>query len=96
MTAICFYTGASTLVALGVFAICCIVGFIQEGIHNLRWRYKYKHRFDKKPIAKCYCIDCSYHDKNNNRCSNLSAIDGPSYYTADDWFCWKADPKNKE
>lgn len=95
MTAICFYTGATTLIVLGVFAICCIVGFIQESIVKLRWHYKYKHRFDKKPIAKCYCIDCSYHDK-NGRCSHLSAIDGPSYYTANDWFCWQADPKNKE
>jgi len=95
MTAICFYAGASTLIALGAFAICYIVSFIYDGVLNLRWRYKYKHRFDKKPIAKCYCIDCSYHDK-NGRCSHLSAIDGPSYYTADNWFCWQADPKNKE
>ena len=36
MTAICFYTGASTLVILGAFAIYCIAYFIQEGIHNLR------------------------------------------------------------
>lgn len=95
MTAICFYAGASTLIVLGFFAICCIVGFIRDGIVKFRWRYKYKHRFDKKPIAKCYCIDCEYHGK-NGRCSHLSAIDGPSYYTANDWFCWQADPKNKE
>lgn len=96
MTAICFYTGASTLIVLGAFAIILIADFIRECIVNLRWRYKYKHRFDKKPIAKCYCIDCSYHDK-NGRCSNLSPIDGPSRYTGDNWFCWEANPrKNKE
>lgn len=95
MTAICFYTGVSTLIVLGAFVIYCIAYFIWDSIGNLCWLYKYKHRFDKKPIAKCYCKDCSYHDK-NNRCSRLSMIDGPSYYTADNWFCWQADPKNKE
>lgn len=95
MTAICFYTGATTIIVLGFFAIWCIVGLIQEGVGNLRWRYKYKHRFDKKPIAKCYCIDCEYHDK-NGRCSTLSPIDGPSRYTGDNWFCWEANPRKND
>ena len=92
MTAICFYTGASTLVILGAFAIYCIAEFTREGIVNLRWHYKYKHRFDKKPIAKCYCIDCEYHGKGNN--NNLCLLH--NRYFSNDWFCKDAEPKDKE
>ena len=54
-----------------------------------------KNALIKEIIIKPINLPCKCHDK-NGRCSNLSAIDGPSYYTADNWFCWQADPKNKE
>ena len=37
-------------------------------------------------LAKCYCKDCYYYD--DGRCFKH---DG--WYTAEDWFCWEAEPK---
>lgn len=86
--------GTVTLIVVVVFSL--LVETLKGLLHELKWKHTYKHRFDKPPTAKCYCKDCIYHDKTGS-CSSLSLIDGPLYYTADNWFCWKADPrKNKE
>lgn len=90
MTAICFYAGASTLFIIGLLIVYCVAYFIRESIIDLRWKYKYKHRFDKKPIAKCYCIDCKYHGVNNdNTLCQLTNRHFPN-----DWFCKDAKPKS--
>jgi len=90
MTAICFYAGASTLFIIGLSIIYCVAYFIRESIIDLRWKYKYKHRFDKKPIAKCYCNDCKYHGRiDDNTLCQLHDRHFPS-----DWFCKDAKPKS--
>ena len=67
---------------------CCkdiIKDFIQVQIH----KYKIKHRFDKPPIAKCYCIDCKNckEEKHSGRwCYRFDRC------VADNWFCWEAEP----
>lgn len=61
---------------------------IKEGISKAKWKYLYKHRFDKPPIAECYCKDCKKHDFKTNRCYKFEGV-----YTADNWFCWDAEPK---
>lgn len=71
--------------------IASMVINVKEQINLLKWRYKYKHRFDKLPIAKCYCKDCKQHDSKNSRCYKFR-----DWYTADNWFCWDADPLEKE
>ena len=68
------------------FAWTCLLEFIDEA----KFKYRYKHRFDKPPTAKCYCIDCGYHDNENGRCSIFDE------FIADNCFCWKADPRKKE
>jgi hypothetical protein len=45
-----------------------------------------KHRFEKPPTAKCYCIDCIHHSED----LYCDKFDG--WCTADDWFCWDAEP----
>ena len=64
---------------------------IKELISKLKWRYKYKHRFDKPPTAKCYCRDCKQHGSETNRCYKFDR-----WHTADDWFCWDAEPREME
>lgn len=59
-----------------------------ELVHDARWNYKYKHRFDKKPVAKCYCKDCYYYTK-NGKCENVTWADR---YTPDNGFCYDASP----
>jgi hypothetical protein len=90
MTAICFYTGAGTLIVFGIVIASLIVCSIRDGIVALRWNYKYKHRFDKKPIAKCYCIDCKWHGVNND--NNLCQLHDKHF--PNDWFCKDSKPKS--
>lgn len=82
--------GFSATVSI-IFALICVACIeIKEGIRNLKWRYKYKHRFDKPPTAACYCKDCKMHNSVTCRCGKFE------WCTADNWFCWDADPREKE
>lgn len=72
------------VVFLGTMLAVNIVG-------ELIYRYKYKHRFSKKPIAKCYCNDCTQYDKKAGYCKLFS-----SYLVAENCFCGLAEPKSKE
>lgn len=78
---ICTFTLCGFL--FGMFMI-----FIQEKIRILKRRYQYKHRFDKPPTAKCYCIDCKHHGK-DGKCNDFVMY----IKTEDEWFCWRAEPR---
>ena len=84
------------LAIVGGAALCCI-GFglivalyygISELVDTIRYNYRIKHRFDKPPTAKCYCVDCKLHNNESKKCYKF---DG--WYTADNWFCWDAEPR---
>lgn len=60
---------------------------LKKWINNLVCRNRIGHRFGKPPTAKCYCIDCKYHDNETCRCGSFGE------FIADDRFCWKADPR---
>lgn len=87
------------LAVIGVIAVAITVVFfvviavdgIKELIRNLKLRYKQKHRFDKPPIAKCYCVDCNCHNNETGKCYRLQG-----WHTADNWFCWDATPRTKQ
>ena len=71
-------------VAILIMYVCaCLFLCIQD----VKRKYQYKHRFNKPPKAKCYCIDCKNHNAFSRKCSNFEIK------TADDWFCCNADPK---
>ena len=61
--------------------------YLGEFIDKAKYKYRYRHRFNKPPTAKCYCIDCKYHDNETGRCGGFGE------FIADDRFCWKADPR---
>ena len=86
--------GAATLIGLLFGCIMLLTCEIKSYVEKLRYTYKRKHRFDKKPIAKCYCIDCVYYDCNNEKCFGF--IGDEVRYTGDSCFCWKADPRKVE
>lgn len=75
------------LVAIIMFIVMNIYYFIVEKIEGLKYDYRVKHRFDKPPIANCYCIDCKYHE-DNGKCYGFT-----EKYTADNWFCAWAERK---
>lgn len=78
------------LVAIIMFIIMNAYYFIVEKIEELKYDYKVKHRFDKPPLAKCYCKDCKYH-KDNGECYSFT-----KRHTADNWFCSWAERKRVE
>lgn len=83
--------GALTIVCIICFIGVCIVSGIGQLVEKWKRNYRYKHRFDKPPTARCYCLDCRSHDDDTKRCYKF---DG--WYTADNWFCWDANPREKD
>lgn len=86
--------GTATLLGLFFAGIILIPYEIKYRVEKLRYAYRRKHRFDKKPIAKCYCIDCVYYDYNNGKCFGFLSDKDRS--TGDCCFCWKACPRKEE
>ena len=82
--------GVVTLFVIILGAVCLAHQGICELVKMLRYEYRYKHRFDKSPTAKCYCKDCRYWGY-QGRCGKFK-----EWYTADCWFCWNAEPRDKE
>lgn len=94
-------------VVLEIVGICTILGIvflfgimlyeiIADKLRDLKWQYKYKHRFDKPPTAKCYCKDCKYYkveDGYFNRCTRGHIA---HWTIADNDFCWQAEPLKKD
>lgn len=79
--------GATMIIA----GVCIYISeSIKSLIENYKYRYKYKHRFDKSPLAKCYCIDCENRDKSDEMCWNIGRR------TGDSWFCKDAQPRKKD
>jgi len=85
-----FFTavGATVIILMIVAMIFAVICAIRQFIRERVWFYKYKHRFDKPPTAKCYCKDCSFYGDFTNR--RLCRKHKECF--ADDFFCKDADP----
>ena len=84
MAIVGFCASLGVVLFFGIFALDKIGSFI---IKKKRY-YRYKHRFDKPPIAKCYCYDCLRRDE-EGRCSKFNWL----VYETD--FCYYADPRTE-
>ena len=84
----CAIIGMIAAMSLLMAVIYTMYESLSTVLHNARWSYKYKHRFDKKLTAKCYCKDCYYHS-NKDKCVNVTWADR---YTPDNGFCYDATP----
>lgn len=82
--------GGFTIIVIIIFVGVILKETISDGINKAKWKYKRKHRFDKPPTAKCYCIDCYFYDPDNKECHKFSS------YMADNEFCSGGEPKNHE
>ena len=78
----------TSIAALTIITII-LIGEIKNIINRYKRKYQQKHRFDKPPTAKCYCIDCKHRNEYEECC-----VLGGCFKVADDWFCWKAKPKD--
>ena len=82
------------LAFVGVICIAGLLGLIfwatfewvKEKIRQARINYRIKHRFDGKPIAKCWCRDCRAYNNKTRLCSVCNT------YKADNGFCDEANP----
>ena len=83
------FMGIIFLLAIILSFILALVIVCKELIERKRYQYMIKHRFDKPPTAECYCIDCRLHGE-DNQCFKFEG-----WRTANEWFCWDAEPKNK-
>ena len=72
----------SAAMLIGVF-----VEWLKDKIWDFRRTWQYKHRFNKSPTAKCYCIDCVYYDEHKRYCNQFN--DNHAYDAA---FCYWAKP----
>lgn len=88
---ICFLAviGAFALLVVAFLVLEYVYDSIKLLIRDLKRRHQLKRRFNKPPTAKCYCIDCIHHNPENNACASFKG-----WYTADVWFCWKAEPRH--
>ena len=69
-----------------LYSIC---EWLKDRIRDARWEYKYKHRFDKPPTAKCWCKDCAKRD-DEGECNVMER------FVPNDAFCCWAKPKEKD
>ena len=75
----------------GVFVLIMIaVESLRDLVDDIKYKHHQKHRFDKPPLAKCYCVDCKSYNPTNGSCSCHT---GWSVYDA--WFCWSATPRKR-
>ena len=77
--------GALALLGGIIITLYVFCDWLKGRIVDLRRIWQYKHRFNKKPIAKCYCIDCRYYDE-QKICRNLGR------YVIDNKFCCWGEP----
>lgn len=76
-----------------IFSVATVAFYeIKECVEYMKWRHKYKHRFDKPPMAACYCKDCVRWNSETGECSDRCN----SRHMADNWFCCFAEPRKKE
>lgn len=59
---------ATVTIVVGLLSLIVLSG-LEKLIELAMDNYKCKHRFSKKPLAKCYCVDCKYHSKEDHYCS---------------------------
>lgn len=86
---VCSWIGILVIAGCVVMMIYCAFDALRGVVHGWRWTYKYKHRFDKPPTAKCYCKDCKWHSVKDNKCGNVTWADR---HTPDNGFCYEAEP----
>lgn len=82
--------GAMFIVCIIVCVVISVCYSIKEKIYNVRYRYKIAHRFDKDPVAKCYCKDCNAYKANTNECTRTKCNE------PENGFCWCAYPNTRE
>lgn len=83
--------GFMAIIGAALLFGCLAFEAIRDSIRWYKRTYEYKHRFGKKPIAKCYCHDCKWHNNETGRCFRFFEENGR--LTGDTAFCYEAEPR---
>lgn len=90
-----FYViGFVTVLLICAALLVMLIAVAKDWFDRKIFKYRYKHRFDKPPTAKCYCKDCSYHGDNED--PSMCKLPGMTRYTPMDGFCYEAEPMTYE
>lgn len=84
------FLGAGVVFVMVLLALIMALEWIRDQIDMAIYRHKRKHRFDKKPIAECYCKDCVYYSIAFERCSTYGRC------MRDNDFCSLATPNKRD
>lgn len=84
--------GAASLLVILFYIFIFVFHIIIEYLSDKEREREYKNRFDKPPLAKCYCVDCIY-GKYNHKNKDVTCMVGNINHTADSWFCADATPR---
>lgn len=76
-----------TFIIISVFFLVIII--ICGCVNNFVYRYEYKHRFDKPPLAACYCVDCKHYGSK----VRPKLCTKHEYYPKENGFCNEAVPR---
>ena len=87
------FVGLFTLIAILAGVIIIATESIDKLIKRKKREYQVKHRFDKPPVAKCYCVDCYNYEPYEVAGSTM----GECFFNknrafSDDHFCAMAEP----
>lgn len=95
--------GAITvLISIGFLIFMTVVTWkehVKEEKCRRKRAYEIAHRFERKPLARCHCVDCRYSQgvrfENNDFKRKMVKCDlwGQHMVTYDDSFCYRADPR---
>lgn len=83
------------IVCIGLLGILVTVVYDKIETRYVEWErdYRYKHRFDKEPLAECYCIDCEHHGQGPY--PESCGLEGVDRLMGDNQFCSNATPKRR-
>lgn len=82
--------GFCTIAIVAFVLLLLLATGILDLIERAILHYKIKHRFSKKPLAKCYCVDCKYYSKEDHYCSYQEI------FVVDNFYCKDAKPRKEK
>ena len=88
--------GLAVLILLIIILLANAFVAIRDSIELRIKKYRDRHKFEKPPTAKCYCIACGlwYADSEERLSGRCGSWDG--YHTCADEFCARGFPRNDD
>lgn len=91
------FIGGALFIGVSLTVVLCALSeWAKEQLERLAYYIRRKHRFNKPPLAKCYCRDCEEWHPSENDPTEGKCWGHAGWVTADNWFCWSANPRERE